>query len=74
MSTEYPYMAWKEGGVWTAHAPAIPGAYGLGATQREAASDLREAISLALAYREEQSVARLPAPPSAFGTIRVRAR
>jgi len=40
----YDYVAWKEEGTWTAHCPAVPGAYGLGATRGQAVADLQGAL------------------------------
>lgn len=49
----YDYIAWREGAVWTAHCPAIPGAYGLGATETAARRDLESALSDLFEYLED---------------------
>jgi predicted RNase H-like HicB family nuclease len=46
----YDYVAWKEENTWTAHCPAVPGAYGLGDTAIKAVKDLKEALSELAAY------------------------
>jgi predicted RNase H-like HicB family nuclease len=42
---------WEEDGIWTSHAPSVPGAYGLGPTAAEA--DLAEALELLSEHLEE---------------------
>jgi len=58
--TKYDVVTWEEEGTWTAHAPAISGAYGLGATPEEAEEDLVEAANLLF---EDMAKANLPPPP-----------
>ncbi len=53
MALFYKYLAWKEGPAWTAHAPAIPGAYGVGRSRAEAVKDLGEMIELLGSYLHE---------------------
>lgn len=54
-------MSWKEEGMWTAHAPAVPGVYGLGDTPKEAEDDLVEALELMFEYLDEVGEAH-PSP------------
>lgn len=49
----YDYVAWKEEGVWSAHCPAIPGAYGIGPTPASAVADLKEALGLLVEYLKD---------------------
>lgn len=42
-----------EEGMWTAHAPSVPGAYGLGPSSDAAEADLREALELLAEHLEE---------------------
>jgi predicted RNase H-like HicB family nuclease len=51
----YDVVIWKEEGVWTAHSPSVPGAYGLGSTVDDAKRDLGEALTLLLRYIEDAS-------------------
>lgn len=44
---------WEEDGVWTAHAPSVPGVYGLGATPEASSKDLTEALELMSDYLHE---------------------
>lgn len=50
MKTSRDCVIWEEDGVWTAHAPSVPGAYGLGSTPAEAKRDLTEALELMSDY------------------------
>lgn len=49
----YAYITWKESGIWTAHAPAVPGVYGLGRTRVAAVRDLVDALEHLLEYLDE---------------------
>lgn len=70
MST-YHTIAWKEDGTWTAHAPSVPGVYGLGRTRRQAEDDLVEALELMFDYLDEVGDPR-PAPsPVVHGEVRL---
>jgi uncharacterized protein with HEPN domain/predicted RNase H-like HicB family nuclease len=40
----YTFVFWFEDGLWTAKAPAVPGAYGIGVTAQEAKDDLIQAL------------------------------
>jgi uncharacterized protein with HEPN domain/predicted RNase H-like HicB family nuclease len=44
LNRKYGFVFWFEEGLWTAHAPAVPGAYGVGATALEAKDDLTQAL------------------------------
>ena len=44
------FVFWFEEGLWTAHAPAVSGAYGIGATALEAKDDLVEALETLSEY------------------------
>ena len=50
MPRQYDFVTWEEDGVWTSHAPAIPGAYGIGDTATKAEKDLGEALDLLFDY------------------------
>lgn len=50
---KYDFTTWEEGGVWTSHAPAIPGVYGVGKTADEAEEDLEEATGFLFEYLDE---------------------
>jgi predicted RNase H-like HicB family nuclease len=41
---KYQVFTWKEEQTWTAHAPSIPGVYGLGHTRASAKNDLEQAL------------------------------
>jgi predicted RNase H-like HicB family nuclease len=49
----YPVTLWKEEGMWTAHAPSIPGLYGLGKTPAAAKRDLAAGMRDLFAYLDE---------------------
>jgi predicted RNase H-like HicB family nuclease len=53
MQTVRECVMWEEGGVWTAHAPSVPGAYGLGATPEASRKDLTAALELMSEYLHE---------------------
>jgi predicted RNase H-like HicB family nuclease len=40
----------EEDGMWSAHDPTVPGAYGLGDSKEAAEADLREMLELLAAY------------------------
>ena len=46
-------LTWEEEGVWTSHAPSVPGAYGLGSTPAASKRDLEEALGLLAEYLGE---------------------
>jgi len=52
-SKTYDYVAWEEEGIWTSHAPSVPGVYGLGPTPKASENDLVEALELMSAYLDE---------------------
>ena len=67
----YPVIAWKEEGMWTVHAPAVLGAYGVGKTPREAQEDLAEALETLTVYLREIGQ-KMPRPgPMRTGYIEV---
>ena len=57
----YPVMLWREEGIWTAHAPSIPGLYGLGRTPSAARRDLANGMHDVFTYLDEIGESR-PAP------------
>jgi predicted RNase H-like HicB family nuclease len=57
----YDVITWEEEGIWTSHAPSVPGAYGLGETPAESKHDLEEALGTLSEYLDEIGEA-LPRP------------
>lgn len=49
----YNVVAWKEEGVWVAHAPALPGVYGFGKTYSQAKQDFADAAETLLDYLDD---------------------
>jgi predicted RNase H-like HicB family nuclease len=49
----YDFVTWKEGKVWSSHAPSVPGVYGLGSTSDGAERDLMEGLSTLAEYLDE---------------------
>ena len=49
----YPIAICEDEGTIVAHSPCVPGAYGLGDTEAEAVSDLRESLELMLTHIRE---------------------
>ena len=50
LNRRYGFVFWLEEGLWTAHAPAVSGAYGVGATAVEAKDDLVQALEVLSEY------------------------
>ena len=46
LNRRYGFVFWLEEGLWTARAPAVSGAYGVGATAVEAKDDLIQALEV----------------------------
>jgi predicted RNase H-like HicB family nuclease len=46
-------LLWHEEGLWTAHAPAMRGCYGVGRTKQAALTDLKSAVAEMTAYHRE---------------------
>jgi predicted RNase H-like HicB family nuclease len=67
----YDYVSWREEGVWTAHCPAIPGAYGLGATSAQAVADLKDALYELDDYLSELGEKLPPAAAIRTGELRL---
>jgi len=42
--------------MWTAHSPAVPGAYGIGTSKKAALRDLAAAFETLFSYLEERGV------------------
>lgn len=42
----YDFIAWKDEGIWTVHAPSLPGVYGIGDTFAQAKADFLAAVEL----------------------------
>jgi len=61
-SKTYPVTLWKEESIWTAHAPSIPGLYGMGRTPAAARRDLANGMRDLFAYLDEIGE---PRPPGA---------
>jgi uncharacterized protein with HEPN domain/predicted RNase H-like HicB family nuclease len=52
LNRRYGFVFWLEEGLWTARAPAVSGAYGVGATAAAAKDDLVEALEALSEYLE----------------------
>ena len=50
LNRRYGFVFWLEEGLWTARAPAVSGAYGVGATAVEAKDDLIQALEALSEY------------------------
>ena len=46
----YDFVTWQEDGIWSSHAPSVPGVYGLGSTADRAERDLMEALETMSEY------------------------
>jgi predicted RNase H-like HicB family nuclease len=67
----YRTIIWQEEEIWTAHAPAVPGVYGVGATPKAASNDLAGALHEMFDYLDEIDEEH-PAPaPVRFGEINI---
>lgn len=57
----YNYAAWQEEGQWSAYAPAVPGVFGVGSTERAAVNDLGDALDAMREYLESRGE-KMPRP------------
>jgi predicted RNase H-like HicB family nuclease len=60
MRNEFTAILEQDGPWYIAYCAEVPGANGQGATREECLGNLREAISLILEYRREESLRALP--------------
>jgi predicted RNase H-like HicB family nuclease len=60
MRNEFTAIVEQDGPWYIAYCAEVPGANGQGATREECLRSLKEAISLILAYRREESLRALP--------------
>lgn len=60
MRNEFTAIVEQDGPWYIAYCAEVPGANGQGATREECLGSLREAISLILDYRREESLRSLP--------------
>ncbi|MCC6589887.1 MAG: type II toxin-antitoxin system HicB family antitoxin [Bryobacterales bacterium] len=60
MRNEFTAIVERDGEWFIAYCAEVPGANGQGRTREECLSSLREAISLILAYRREESLRAVP--------------
>jgi predicted RNase H-like HicB family nuclease len=68
---EFDFTVWQDDGQWTAHSPAVPGVYGIGATRAGAERDLRDGLRDLFDYLTDIGEP-LPAPGRVrVGTVRV---
>jgi predicted RNase H-like HicB family nuclease len=64
-------VMWDEDGVWTAHAPSVPGVYGLGDTPEASSKDLTEALELMSAYLHDVGEVLPEARSVRLGQVRI---
>lgn len=57
----YTVVSWKEGRIWSAMSPSVPGVFGLGRTRRAAERDFAKALETLVDYLGEIGE-RLPRP------------
>lgn len=50
---KYDFVTWQEEGIWSSHAPAVSGVYGLGSTPEKAEQDLKEGLAALSEYLTE---------------------
>jgi len=60
MRNEFTAIVEQDGPWYVAYCAEVPGANGQGATREECLGNLRQAISLILEYRREESLRALP--------------
>lgn len=60
MRNEFTAVVERDGPWYIAYCAEVPGANGQGATREECLGNLREAITLILAHRREESLRALP--------------
>ena len=60
MRSEFTAIVEQDGPWYIAYCAEVPGANGQGKTREECLANLREAISLILEYRREESLRALP--------------
>lgn len=58
---QYDILLWRDEGIWTAHAPSVPGAYGIGRTPKAAKADLAGALRELATYLKSRN-RKLPRP------------